>query len=190
VQYADREGVVEHCLDRKPVDIALDDVCVLESTRVPERHVYGIAEVDRDHIRGAELGSQERVTAFATPAFQNGLPTEELGPNRMDPVQELLAIPVANLRVVRPLVAEGASRPAFGSGQDRGEPWNAAHDLVTRIAREADQPPSHDLGTFTIAGGDIEIPAAVGACEVFEKPFLHTRRSASRMTYVFLSCDS
>ena len=54
MQHADREGVVEHTLDRRSIDVRLDDVRVLEVARVGEGRINGFTQVERHYTPGTD----------------------------------------------------------------------------------------------------------------------------------------
>src|SRR3972149_9916581 len=111
VEHADRVDQV-HALKAKwrARQIALDHVDVVEIAGVLRRRVYGRSDVDADDVLGAEGCGQTQVAALAAARVQDPASLEGLASNGGDPAEPLLVVLRADLREVRPLVAEAPCR--------------------------------------------------------------------------------
>ena len=182
VQHADREGVVEHPLDRRSIDVRLDDVRVLEVARVGEGRINGFTQVERHHTARAELRRERSVPALAAATLQHCAVTEEFRRDRPDPIEELPAVALGQLRVARPLVAERLRGARLDLAQQGREPRHAAHDRIAPRAAGATELAGHDLRALPRLAAQHEVLPTGRADQHIEQRRLHRCSSSCHST--------
>src|SRR6266568_2166170 len=137
MQYADRVDEVERTSSlcsrkRRVVDVALHHVRVRHLPDVRVRRVDGVAQVHAHYVASPVSRRVESVAAVAAAGVEHELAPEEVGLNRMDPVEKLRLVLVVELDELSPLPAKGGGRLLRHSREFRRK--EAGHPVADRVA--------------------------------------------------------
>src|ERR1700694_37069 len=161
VEHSDRIDKVEgtgvgRTAKGRRIDVGLDDVGGLKVADVVVGGFDGDAEVHGDDVLRAELAREIGMPADAAAGVEHHLIAEELRLERMNPVEELLAVLGVELDKMLPLVPEGLSGPLLLPREiRRQQARNAALNRKVVAALPAVQTTFHDL--LTTAGGALQL---------------------------------
>jgi hypothetical protein len=144
VQHADRVHEVEASAvcsgaERRPQQVTLDDLGVLEPREHAPRSLDRVAQIEADDLVGAVLGREVRMPSSAAARVEHPLAAEEIPADGLEPVEELRLVFRVHLGEVLPLEPEGSSGPSLLLDEiGRNEPRYAAPDLPPPAAPGAD----------------------------------------------------